>query len=1302
MAGAILLSVDTNFVHLHVHSDYSLLDGACRIDRLMDRAAALGMKALALTDHGNLFGAIDFYNQAKSRGIKPLIGCEIYLTEGSRLERTGRGEEGKSIFHMGLIVRNHAGYQNLLKLISDAHLKGFYYRPRADFETLARYADGLVAFSGCLAALVPQRLLQGRYDEARRAAARFADIYGRQNFFIEIQDHGLAPQRRIAPDLLKLARELNLRVVCTNDVHYVRAEDAGPHDTLLCIQTGAKISDTDRMRFDSQQFYLKSRTEMAELFRELPEAVLNTQAVAEMCDLTIPFPTGSERYPRYPLPPEVKTDRPGYLKQLCIDGLQRRYSIDYASRSAAGGAKPQIHGPELAAELCERMDYELSIIDQTGYIDYFLVVWDFIHWAKEHGIPVGPGRGSGAGSIVAYLLGITDLDPLRFKLLFERFLNPERVSPPDFDIDFCMRRRGEVIDYVRGKYGNDCVANIITYGTLGAKMVIRDVARVHSLPYAEADRLAKMIPDELNMTLDGAIAKSAELRAELERNPVAKQIVEQGRVLEGMVRNTGKHAAGILITDTPLEEYVPLTLQEGDVTVQYDMNAVAKLGLLKMDFLGLKTLTVIADAVENVRRTVDPAFDLEQVPLDDPRTFALLNSGRTTAVFQLESSGMQALCRQLQLSTIDEVIALIALFRPGPMEWIPDYIRGKKDPSTVKFPHPLLEDICHETYGVMVYQEQVMEAAKVIAGYTLGGADMLRRAMGKKDPVAMAEERGKFVAGAKRLHNIEENVSDAIFDILNKFAGYGFNKSHSAAYAVLSYQTAYLKANHPVQFMAAVLSSELGNADKVAHFIDEALAMGIPVLGPDINESRESFTPVVDVAAPADRPSPMVNGQTGPASGDSYPLSSAVGDGQLGLPSRSGGKIRFGLAGIKGVGEAAAQKIISEREAGGPYHDFADFLLRVDARAINKRVLECLVLTGAFDSSGATREELYAEIDDALSALSELQRRHPALRREAPGGGRPAPATETLLLDLADTTTCTALPDRAALAAEFADLLQITSTRRNGNGGPPAAARDHDQHSFLDLVHPPAGGPARTAEPARPESRVLTASTKLQFERELLGFYVSGHPMNAYAGLAEAINTVPEDQLLDQPYQTEFRLCGIATSITKKLSRKDNRPWATFILATKRVSLPMNMFSDAYEDHARHLVAETPVLVQGNLLAGNDGVRINVRECYPLDPAVTSLVKKITWLLYPDHPEVPAFLRALRTTVDANYGDTRLAFAFVNADRVAPLAEAPPGLGWKLAAEPFQQLRAHPAVAGTLIETKRLQLKESRRWARRS
>ncbi|HND61390.1 MAG TPA: DNA polymerase III subunit alpha, partial [Opitutaceae bacterium] len=545
-------SADKNFVHLHVHSDYSLLDGACRIDRLMDRAAELGMSALALTDHGNLYGAIEFYNTAKAKGIKPLIGCELYLVEASRLEKHGRSDdEGKSIFHLGLLARNLAGYQNLLKLVSDAHLKGFYYKPRTDLETLAKYADGLIGFTGCLASLVPQHLLHDRYDDARQACARFVEIFGRENYFVEIQDHGIAEQRKIIPGLLKLAEEFNLKVICTNDVHYVRNTDAGPHDAMLCIQTGAKIEDAQRMRFEGSQFYLKSRDEMARLFTEVPDSVLNTQLVAEMCELAIPFPKGSERYPKYPLPAEVKTDRAGYLRDLCIAGLKRRYGVDYAEPARAAD-------PALGQTLVERLDYELGIIGRTGFIDYFLVVWDFIDWAKRQGIPVGPGRGSGAGCLVAYLLGITNLDPLRFKLLFERFLNPERVSPPDFDIDFCMRRRGEVIDYVRQKYGNDCVANIITYGTLGAKMVIRDVSRVHNLPFAEADRLAKMIPDELNISLADSQKKSAELRDEIAKNPVAKKIFDQALVLEGMVRNTGKHAAGIIIAPKDLTEIIPV------------------------------------------------------------------------------------------------------------------------------------------------------------------------------------------------------------------------------------------------------------------------------------------------------------------------------------------------------------------------------------------------------------------------------------------------------------------------------------------------------------------------------------------------------------------------------------------------------------------------------------------------------------------------------------------------------------------------------------------------------------------------
>jgi DNA polymerase III subunit alpha len=1244
-------TADKNFVHLHVHTDYSLLDGCCRIDRLMDRAAELGMSALALTDHGTLYGAIEFYNQAKAKGIKPLIGCELYLVETSRLEKNGRSDEGKSIFHLGLLAKNLTGYHNLLKLVSDAHLKGFYYKPRTDMETLARYAGGLIGFTGCLASLVPQHLLHDRWEEARNACGRFVEIFGRENYFVEIQDHGIPEQRKTIPGLLKLAAEFKLNVVCTNDVHYVRNADAGPHDAMLCIQTGAKIDEEKRMRFSGQEFYLKSREEMAALFAEVPESVTNTQLVAEMCDLAIPFPKGSERYPRYPLPPDIKTDRAGYLHQLCVQGLHQRYGYDYAAVAARpavaerlavltdlpAGQKPQppdYSGLTVEEELAVRMGYELAIINVTGFVDYFLVVWDFIHWAKEHGVPVGPGRGSGAGCLVAYLLGITNLDPIRFKLLFERFLNPERVSPPDFDIDFCMRRRGEVIDYVRRKYGEQCVANIITYGTLGAKMVMRDVSRVHNLPFAEADRLAKMIPDELNITLEDAIAKSAELRDEVNRNPIAKKIVEQARVLEGMVRNTGKHAAGIIITDRPLDEFVPLTLQEGDVTVQFDMNAVGKLGLLKMDFLGLKTLTVIADAVDNIRRTADATFDIEAVPLDDPRTYALLNAGKTIGVFQLESPGMQNACKLVGVSNIDDINAIGALYRPGPMAFIPDYARGKKDPPTVSYPHPLLEPSLKETYGIIVYQEQVMECAKIIAGYTLGGADMLRRAMGKKDAEAMARERIKFVEGAKRVNNLAEKEANEIFDLLNKFASYGFNKSHSAAYAMLSYQTAYLKANYPVQFMAAMLSAELGNAEKVSHFIAEAEAMGLEVLGPDINESRENFTPVADKAWSLGSGASSTQTAHSPSQTSNPALRASA------APAR----IRFGLAGIKGVGELAAQKIIEEREKNGPFADFAGLVKRVDGRAINKRVLEHLVKTGAFDYSGAARKDLFDSIDAALAGAAAQAR------------------------------------DRAAGQHSFLELLADEPPKKNGSAAAPGRNGS-----------PASPGPAADFPPAE----------RLAFEKELLGFYVSGHPLNAYAGLTEAIDTFAIDELLAQPDRTEFRLCGIASNLVKKLSKRDNRPWVAFTLATKKASLGLNMFADAYAAYGHTLAENALVLVQGNILVNQEGARINVKECCPLDGQVASLVRKVTWLLHPTHAGLAGFLRQLRETLNKEVGDTRVEFGFVFEDRIAAVAEASTALTWKLNAASFQQLRRHPAVAGVQLATRPLELKEERRWARR-
>ncbi len=1213
---------DNNFIHLHVHTDYSLLDGACRIDRLMGRAKDLGMTALALTDHGNMYGAIEFYNAAKTHGIKPLIGCEIYLTEGSALEKNGRAEDGKSYYHMGLLAKNLQGYQNLLKLVSYAHLKGFYYKPRADMDTLARHSGGLIGFTGCLAAIVPQHLLHDRYEQARQACGRFVEIFGRENFFVEIQDHGIPEQRKIIPGLLKLGEEFGLKIICTNDVHYVNHEDAGPHDSLLCIQTGAKVAETDRMKFDGTQFYLKSRDEMAKIFGEVPESLTNTQAVAEMCETgIIPFPKGSERYPKYPLPAEIKDQvTPGeYLEQLCHEGLKRRYAFNYddvASRPAVAerlakltnlpaGQKPvapDYNGLPLEEELVVRLAFELSIIRVTGFIDYFLVVWDFINWAKSKAIPVGPGRGSGAGCLVAYVLGITNLDPIRFKLLFERFLNPERVSPPDFDIDFCMRRRGEVIDYVRQKYGNDCVANIITYGTLGAKMVVRDVSRVHDLPFAEADRLAKMIPDELNIELKAALEKSAELKNEYDRNPVAKKILDQGLILEGMVRNTGKHAAGIIITDKPLDEFVPLTLQEGDVTVQYDMNAVGKLGLLKMDFLGLKTLTVIADAVANVRRTAQPDFDIETIPLDDPKTYTILNAGKTVGVFQLESGGMQNACKQVGVTDINDINAICALYRPGPMQFIPDYARGKRDPSTVAYPHPLLEQSLKETYGIIVYQEQVMECAKIIAGYTLGGADMLRRAMGKKDADAMAKERIKFVEGAKRVNDISESKANEIFDLLNKFANYGFNKSHSASYALVSYQTAYLKANYPVQFMAAVLTAELGNAEKVSHFIAEAEAMGITVLGPDVNESRGDFTPV-------------------------------------------GEKIRFGLAGIKGVGELAAAKIIEEREANGPFENFEDFVRRVDGRAINKRVLEHLVKTGAFDYSHAPRKPLFDGIDAALAGAAAHAR------------------------------------DKAAGQHSFLDMLADEKPKAASN------SKIENQKSKI--------------EPVADSATDFTSQERLQFEKELLGFYVSGHPLNAYAGLAEALSTHTEETVLLEGDRVEFRLAGLMSGITKRLSKRDNRPWAFFNLASRRATISVNMYADAYETYGKILAENLPVVLLGSVMKGNDGARLNIKEVYHLDAYVPNNIRKVTWLLTPDHSGVTDFLPKLRKAIDAANGDTKVEIAFLFEGRVAPIAETSFALKWRVTGTAFQALRNHPAVAGALIETRAPEMKEVRRWGKR-
>src|SRR6184192_2783678 len=817
-----------SFVHLHLHTEYSLLDGAVRMRALMNEAVKMKMPAVAITDHGNLFGAIDFYQCAKAAGIKPIIGCEAYITSGSYKEKPSR----ESNFHFTLLAENETGYRNLVKLISAAHLDGFYYRPRIDKGLLASHADGLIGLSGCLSSEINSALQSGNVEKAQNLTAEYRDIFGPQNFFIELHDHGMAEQKQCNAHLPKFAREFGLGLVAANDVHFLRRSDHRAHDVLLCINTAAKIEDQQRMRYEPE-LYFKSPAEMREIFRDFPEAIMNTLQIGERCHVDLEF--GHSKYPEYPVP-SGKT-REGYLRELCYHGLRERYGAQATTDS----------------ELLGRLEYELGVLEKTGFVSYLLIVWDFIHFAKEKGIPVGPGRGSAAGSMVTYVLGITDIDPLQYGLLFERFLNPDRVSPPDIDIDFCEARRGEVLEYVRRKYGERRVAQIITFGKLKAKSVVRDVGRVMGLSYRDADRIAKMIPNELNISLDSAVDKNPELKRAVATEPATRQLFDHAKILEGLSRNASVHAAGVVIGDRDLSDYIPLTrdVKGNDVVSQYPMGPLNDLGLLKIDFLGLKTLTVIEDTLTLIRKR-QPDFSLKDIPLDDPAAFGLYNRGETIGLFQMESGGMTSVSKQFDVRKLDDIIALIALYRPGPMELIGDYIKRKKGLTKIRYEHPLLEEICADTYGVMIYQEQVMAAASKLAGYSMGQADLLRRAMGKKDKEKMAKERANFIAGCARTNEIGEKKANAIFDLLEKFAGYGFNKSHSAAYALISYQTAFLKANHPVEFMAGLLSNEINNTEKISVFVGECKRMGISILPPDINKSGLKFMPET-VAAVYDR-----------------------------------------------------------------------------------------------------------------------------------------------------------------------------------------------------------------------------------------------------------------------------------------------------------------------------------------------------------------------------------------------------------------------------------------------------------------
>jgi DNA polymerase-3 subunit alpha len=1054
-----------SFVHLHLHTEYSLLDGAIRTKELMKKAAEFGMPAVAITDHGNLYGAVEFYQEAQKAGIKPIIGCEAYMAPGSIKDRPNNMRD--AAYHFTLLAKNETGYRNLVKLISTAHLDGFHYKPRIDKELLAKHSDGLIGMSACLKGEINMAIQSDDLVKARKSVAEFRDILGAENFFLELHDHGIEAQQKCNRVLPQLAKEFGLGLVAANDVHFLERSHHDAHDVMICIGTGKMVHDERRMRY-VPELYFKSADEMRELFREFPESITNTLEIAERCDLELEF--GKSKYPEYPVP-DGKA-REAYLRELCYKGLHERYA------------------ERVDSDLIKRLDYELDILERTGFVSYFLIVWDFIDFAKRRGIPVGPGRGSAAGSMVAYVLGITDVDPLQFNLLFERFLNPERVSPPDIDVDFCEARRSEVLEYVRQKYGERRVSQIITFGKLKAKSVVRDVGRVMGLSYGDADRIAKMIPNELNITLAQAAEKTPELKKAITTEPATRQLWDYALVLEGISRNAGVHAAGVVIGDRDLSEYVPLCrdTRGSDVISQFAMGPLNDLGLLKMDFLGLKTLTVIQDTLQLIRKR-EPDFDIKRIPLDDLNAFDLYNRGETIGLFQMESGGMTSTAKQFDVQKIDDVIALIALYRPGPMDLIGDYIKRKKGLTKIRYEHPLLEEVCADTYGVMIYQEQVMAAASKLAGYSLGQADLLRRAMGKKDREKMAKERANFISGCAETNKISEKKANAIFDLLEKFAGYGFNKSHSAAYGLISYQTAFLKANYPVEFMAGLLSNEINNTDKIAVFVGECKRMGIEILPPDVNRSALKFTPESERA------------------------------------------IRYGLAAIKNVGEGAMETVILERQANGAFSSLEDFCRRFDSRLVNRKMLESLVKCGAFDFASRDRAELFDCIDESLAAASAAHK------------------------------------DRAAGQVSLFDDVAVASSGRASQ-----RVTDWSEHE------------------------------RMSFEKELLGFYVTGHPLDAYATQLSNGRFQSIASLRDLQDRSQFRIAGAISQVDRKFTKKDAKPFAVVWLEDLTATLEVVIWNETYVKVANILAAGAVVAIDGTLDTRDDAVRATAQKVQALSP----------------------------------------------------------------------------------------------------
>ena len=1114
------------FTHLHVHTEYSLLDGSSKIKELVSRAKELGMDSLAITDHGVMYGVIDFYCAAKAAGINPVLGCEIYVAPGSRFDREAGNAKESRYHHLVLLAENDIGYANLVKIVSRGFTEGFYYKPRVDYDVLEEYHEGIIALSACLAGSIPSFLRRGLYDEAKQEAYRLQGIFGENNFFLELQDHGIPDQKTVNQGLLRLHQETGIDLVATNDVHYIYDSDAEAHDILLCIQTGKKVSDTDRMRYEGGQYYLKSAGEMEALFPYAKEAIENTHKIAERCHVEIEF--GDYKLPHFDVP-EGETSE-SYLRKLCKEGLYKRYP------------------KEQAEQLEERLNYELDTISTMGFVDYFLIVWDFIKYAKDHGIPVGPGRGSAAGSLVAYSLNITDLiDPIKYNLLFERFLNPERVTMPDIDIDFCYERRQEVIDYVTRKYGADHVVQIVTFGTMSARMVIRDVGRVLDLPYAYVDSVAKAIPMELGITIAKAMKMNPELRTMYETDDSAKKLIDMAMRLEGLPRHTSVHAAGVVISPKPVDEFVPLSrASDGNITTQYTMVTLEELGLLKMDFLGLRTLTVIQNAIHG-------AFDVHDIDYNDKEVFDMISSGHTEGVFQLESAGMKNFMKELKPHSMEDIIAGISLYRPGPMDFIPKYIEGKNNQDNIQYDCKELEPILAPTYGCIVYQEQVMQIVRDLAGYSYGRSDQVRRAMSKKKADVMEKEKNYFIYGNEEIgvegcikRGIPEEVAIKIFDDMTDFAKYAFNKSHAAAYAVVSYQTAYLKCHYPVDFMAALMTSFMEHTGKITEYIMNCRKMGIEILPPDINEGEYRFTPYE-------------------------------------------GNIRYGLAAIKGVGRPVIDEIVAERELGGRYRSLKDFCMRLSGKSVNKRTVESFIKSGALDSLPGTRKQkMYSYIS----------------------------------------------------------IMDGVNQEKKGTLS--------GQMSLFDFASPEE---QKELEVKMPDVGEYEKEEILGFEKEVLGVYISGHPLEEYVETLEKniTRTTADFEVVDGETEPKVKdqeravIGGMITGRTVKATRTNNM-MAFLTVEDLYGTVEVIVFPRDYEKYRTLLEEDTKVFIQGRVTVEEDKpAKLICSGVVPFDA-----VEKELWIQFPtraDYEEAEQTLFAIL----GNYDGTENVYIYLSKDRARKL-----------------------------------------------